>query len=72
MTGILRAALDRSGVSALEFLPAYVNDDAQPEVLRAGDQRFSRVLDYLQWCCESQALETRLQANGDGIRIVGA
>ena len=71
MTGILRAALSRSGVTDLELLPAYINDDAQPEVLRAADPRFGRVRDYLQWCCDSQALETKLQSNGDAIRIVG-
>jgi poly-gamma-glutamate synthesis protein (capsule biosynthesis protein) len=72
MTGIVRAELTASGVAALEFLPAYINDDAQPEVLRGGDPRFTRVRDYLQWCCDSQGLATALQADGDRLRIVAA
>jgi poly-gamma-glutamate synthesis protein (capsule biosynthesis protein) len=69
MTGIVRAVLTTSGVAELELLPAYINDDAQPEVLRAGDARFTRIREYLQWCCDSQGLPTKLESHGDGIRI---
>lgn len=70
MTGVLRAVLTTSGVRELEFFPAFINDDAQPEVLRGSDPRFTKVRDYLQWCCDSQGLATRLQSNGERIRIV--
>jgi poly-gamma-glutamate capsule biosynthesis protein CapA/YwtB (metallophosphatase superfamily) len=70
MTGILRAVLTTSGVADLSFFPGYINDDAQPEVLRVEDPRFTRVRDYLEWCCRSQGLATKLQSNGDVIRIV--
>ena len=70
MTGVLRAELASTGVTELVFLPAFINDDAQPEVLRSSDPRFTKVRDYLQWCCDSQGLSTTLQPHKDGIRIV--
>ena len=70
MTGVLRAVLANTGVTDLVFLPALINDNAQPEVLRSGDSRFTRVHDYLQWCCASQGLSTTLQPHEEGIRIV--
>jgi len=72
MTGVVRAVLDKGGVTDLAFQPAFINDDAQPEVLRASDPRFKRVRDYLEWCCESQGFSTTLQPHGDGIRVVTA
>ena len=72
MTGVVRAVLSEAGVRDLVFLPAFINDDAQPEVLRGSDPRFARVRDYLNWCCASQGLPTTLEAHGDGIRIVTA
>ena len=72
MTGVVRAVLDKGRVTDLAFQPAFINDDAQPEVLRASDPRFTRVRDYLEWCCDSQGFSTTLQPHGDVIRVVTA
>jgi poly-gamma-glutamate synthesis protein (capsule biosynthesis protein) len=72
MTGVVRARLAATGVTDLEFLPAFINDNAQPEMLRSGDPRFTKVRDYLQWCCDSQGLATTLEPQADGFRIAAA
>lgn len=69
MTVVARAAFERDGRCAVAVLPACINDDAQPEVLHAGDERFDRVVEYLRWCCRDQGLDVRLVPDGDAVRI---
>jgi poly-gamma-glutamate synthesis protein (capsule biosynthesis protein) len=70
MTVIARASLERDGSCALSVLPACINDNAQPEVLRAGDERFDRVVDYLRWCCAEAGLNAVFEADGDAVRVL--
>jgi poly-gamma-glutamate synthesis protein (capsule biosynthesis protein) len=53
----------------LRLLPAFINDDAQAEVLRADDARFARIVDYLRWCCSDQALNAEFAIDGDTVRV---
>jgi len=68
-TVMLRAALSRDGVESLELMPAWINDDAQPEPLSREDSRYAEVVDYLRWCCEDQDLPTRFVEGEYGIAI---
>lgn len=70
MTGIVRAVIQNNGACELSFLPAFINDNAQPEVLDSADARFNRVVEYLQWCCTEQSLNARLVPDGQTVRIV--
>jgi poly-gamma-glutamate capsule biosynthesis protein CapA/YwtB (metallophosphatase superfamily) len=70
MTIIVRASLDSDGGCALSLLPACINDDAQPEVLTGGDERFARVVEYLRWCCREEALNAELEIDGDLVRVL--
>jgi poly-gamma-glutamate synthesis protein (capsule biosynthesis protein) len=72
MTGIVRATIERNGSCEISFLPALINDQAQPEVLAPEDGRFAQVVDYLRWCCGEAALEASLLADGALVRIVPA
>ena len=69
MTGVVRASLNRDGVCALAFLPAYINDNAQAEVLKASDTRFRKVVEYLKWCCEEQAFDTQFKIEVDSLLL---
>jgi poly-gamma-glutamate synthesis protein (capsule biosynthesis protein) len=69
MTFIARASIDRNGSCVLRLLPAFINDDAQAEVLRADDARFARIVDYLRWCCSDQALNAEFAIDGDTVRV---
>lgn len=72
MTLIARAAIEKDGRCELSFLPAFINDDAQAEVISSSDERFGRVVDYVQWCCRDQALDARLERDGDAVRLCAA
>jgi poly-gamma-glutamate capsule biosynthesis protein CapA/YwtB (metallophosphatase superfamily) len=70
MTVIVRAAIERDARCTLTLMPAFINDNAQPEVLKAGDERFTRVVDYLRWCCSEESLNAKLEIAGDEVRVL--
>jgi len=72
MTGIVRAVMNRNGGCEVTFLPAYINDNAQPEILKPADGRFDKVVDYLRWCCDDQSLNAELTPDGDSVRFSAA
>lgn len=72
MTGIVRIRIESTGDYETFFLPAYINDNAQAEILNPADHRFSRVADYLRWCCENQSLNAELTADGESLRVAAA
>ena len=61
MTVIVRAVIEPDGCCALSLLPAFINDNAQPEALSAADERFTRVVDYLRWCCREASLNAEFE-----------
>ena len=69
MTVIVRARIGPDGSCTAALLPAFINDNAQPEVLTAGDGRFSRVVDYLRWCCREASLNAVLEVEGDEVWV---
>jgi poly-gamma-glutamate capsule biosynthesis protein CapA/YwtB (metallophosphatase superfamily) len=72
MTGVVRAVIDKSGDCEVSFLPAFINDNAQPEILSSTDPRFDKVVDYLEWCCSEESLNAKLVPDGDRVRVVPA
>ena len=72
MTGIVRVAIEKNGECEIAFLPAYINDNAQPEILKPADERFAKVVDYLRWCCTEQSLDVRLTTKGNLVRVDSA
>jgi len=69
-TMIVRAELGKDGVASLAIYPALINDQAQAEVLSPDDPRFTEVVDYLQWCCDDQNLNTLIRPDGDLVRLM--
>jgi poly-gamma-glutamate synthesis protein (capsule biosynthesis protein) len=70
MTVIVRAVIEPDGNCAVSLLPAFINDNAQPEVLSAADERFTRVVDYLRWCCREASLNAEFEVDGDAVRVI--
>jgi poly-gamma-glutamate capsule biosynthesis protein CapA/YwtB (metallophosphatase superfamily) len=69
MSIIVRAALEKDGSCELSLLPVFINDNAQPETQSAGDERFTRVVDYLRWCCSEEALNAEFSVDGDRVHV---
>lgn len=51
MTMIAKITLSQGGVEAVSLVPTYFNDDAQPEAVKPGDQRFDWILRLMRELC---------------------
>lgn len=72
MTLIVSARLGRRGVSELCFVPAYINRDAQAEIVRASDARFSEIARYMTRISASQGLAVRYEIGADRVFVRSA
>lgn len=69
MTVVVTAQATPEGLVDIGFLPAFINRDAQPEILKAGDARFDQVVDYLRWATQAAGLNARFRAEGDTVLL---
>jgi poly-gamma-glutamate synthesis protein (capsule biosynthesis protein) len=66
---IARAVLTIGGVKRVSFLPALIDRQLRPEVLRHGDPRFDDALRFMEWVSEGH--EHVFTVEGDEIRVSG-
>jgi hypothetical protein len=59
--------MSRKGLEKACFLPAYINDKSQPEVLKYGEPHFDEVVKYLRW--SSSKLGTKFAVENDELII---
>ena len=59
-------------VFAVVLLNIYVNREAQPEIVGAGDPRFEQVRRYLEKITAAVGLDTRYEVRGDELVPVAA
>jgi len=69
MTMVVTADARADGLSNVGFLPAFINRDAQPEIVKAGDARFDQVVDYMRWTTERASLNAVFRVVGDTVHI---
>jgi poly-gamma-glutamate capsule biosynthesis protein CapA/YwtB (metallophosphatase superfamily) len=69
MTMVVTANATAEGLRDVGFLPAFINRDAQPEILKAGDARFDQVVDYLRWTTDQAGLNALLRPDGDTVFV---
>jgi Bacterial capsule synthesis protein PGA_cap len=69
---IAKVELIDGRVGRVSAVPVVINKRAQPEVMRAGDEGFGRVLTYLREVTEVVGIDTTYSAEGDEILISGA
>ncbi len=65
-TMLAKAVFSKKGVDRVSFLPAYINNQAQPELVTQDNPRFSEMLDYMEWVSDEHAHKFRV----DGDEIV--
>lgn len=66
---IAKLVLGRGGVERASFLPALIDRQLRPEVLRASDSRFADALRYLEWASEGIPHDFRVE--GDEVLVTG-
>lgn len=69
MTVVVRAELAKDGVRDVAVIPAFINRNAQAEILAASDERFGQVVDYLRWATEAVGFNARFEPRGDRVHI---
>ncbi len=68
-TLVAKCAVSDGRVQRVSFLPAFINRDAQPEILSRQDDRFGQVINYVKGITESQGLRTNFSLEGDEVVI---
>jgi len=71
-TIMVRAQVSASGLGQISVLPCYINDQAQPRLLRPDERRFDEVADYLSSVSQQAQLNLRLRRSEDAWRVEGA
>jgi poly-gamma-glutamate synthesis protein (capsule biosynthesis protein) len=66
---IARAWLTRAAIQQVGFLPAYINRDAQPEIVSGADPRFDQIVQYMRRVSEGQRLRVHYEPEGDVVWI---
>jgi poly-gamma-glutamate synthesis protein (capsule biosynthesis protein) len=64
---IAKAVLSKDGVERTAFLPALIDTQLRPEVLRAGDPRFDDAVRFMEWVSED--VPHRFTVEGDEVVI---
>lgn len=68
-TLVVKARLKTDGTVRTSFIPAFINDDACPELLEPSDPRFDEVVDYLRAISLQAGIETRFEVEGGEVTL---
>jgi poly-gamma-glutamate synthesis protein (capsule biosynthesis protein) len=60
---LAKAVMSKKGVERISFLPIFINNQAQPESLDQGDERFQEVLEYMEWVSDQLPHSFRVEGN---------
>src|SRR5580658_7798892 len=71
-TIMVRALVSASGLEQISVLPCYINDQAQPRVLRPQERQFDEVADYLTAMSQQAQLNLRLRRSDDAWLVQSA
>jgi poly-gamma-glutamate capsule biosynthesis protein CapA/YwtB (metallophosphatase superfamily) len=66
-TVVVKLTLDRGRIERVALLPAWINPQAQAELVSADDPRSNDVLAYLEWLCDYYKFDTSFAREGDEI-----
>ena len=68
-TVLVKCTLAEGTIERVALLPAWINPEAQAELVPAADPRSDEVLEYLRWLCDYYSFDTKLSRDGDEIVI---
>lgn len=69
MTMVITADATKQGLAKVGFLPAFINRDAQPEIMKPDDERFGKIVDYLRWASAAAGLNARFTPSGETVLV---
>ncbi len=68
-TIIAKCVISNKAISKVSFLPAYINEKGEPEILVSKDERFGEVLRYMKEISRDQGLNAEYKVDGDEVVI---
>jgi poly-gamma-glutamate synthesis protein (capsule biosynthesis protein) len=68
-TIIAKCTINNKEINRLSFLPAYINNKAEPEILTPENGRFGEVVRCMEEITEDQGLATRYTVDGDEVIV---
>ena len=68
-TLIAKCIISDKKIKKVSFLPAIINKQAEPEILKSGDERFSEIVRYMEEISLDQGLTTKYVVHGDEVVI---
>jgi poly-gamma-glutamate synthesis protein (capsule biosynthesis protein) len=66
---IIKCVISKKRIQRLAFLPVYLTDGSEPEILKSGDERFEDVVRYMDEITSDQGIYTRFTREGDEVII---
>ena len=66
---ITKCVISEKRIRRISFLPVYLTDRSEPEILKSGDQRFEDVVRYIDEITRDQGIDTRFTREGDEVII---
>jgi hypothetical protein len=68
-TVIVKCTISNKEINKVSFLPAYINKQADPEILAPDDERFGEVVRYVEEITRDQGLDTTYTVDGNEVII---
>lgn len=68
-TVIAKCIINNKEIKKVSFLPAYINNQAEPEILKTDDERFGEVVRYIEMITRDQGLDTHYTVDGNEVII---
>jgi poly-gamma-glutamate capsule biosynthesis protein CapA/YwtB (metallophosphatase superfamily) len=68
-TIIAKGIISNKAISKVSFLPVYINNGGEPEILVSADERFGEILGYVKEISSDQGLNTGYTVDGDEVVI---
>jgi poly-gamma-glutamate synthesis protein (capsule biosynthesis protein) len=66
---IIKCVISKKRIQRISFLPVYLTDRSEPEILKSGDERFEDVVGYIDEITSDQRIDTRFTREGDEVII---
>jgi hypothetical protein len=66
-TVVAKCVINNKKIKKVSFLPAYINNQAEPEILSPDDERFGEVVKYIEKITRDQDLETNYTVDGNEV-----
>jgi poly-gamma-glutamate synthesis protein (capsule biosynthesis protein) len=68
-TLMVKSVIADKQLQRVSFLPVYINNQAEPEIVDPHDPRFEEILRYMEEITQSQSLNTKYSVEGDEVVV---